>query len=92
MDRVARLAARLGSDDRLAATLNERFGTRATRQTTIRWRHGAGIRRSYAGLLAQLDAEVFGNGATPEDYDTSPARLQRVLQDALEELASGPEA
>ena len=77
--RVSRLVAYLGSDDKLAAKLNDRFGTAANRQTTIRWRYGGAISRAkhtghhYAELLAELDVEIFQNGATAEDYDTSPS-------------------
>jgi hypothetical protein len=91
MERVARLVAHLGSDDKLAAELNARFGTSATRQMTIRWRRGEGIGKAknttfhYADLLAMLDEEIFMDGATAEDYDTNSARLQRLLQAVLDE-------
>jgi hypothetical protein len=76
-DRIARLVAQYGSDDKFCAAVNERLGTNLTRQTVIRWRTGkTAVSRKWAQRLAEF------SGGRPEDFrvpSTWPEQVERRL-------------
>lgn len=80
-EKIERLVADYGSDDKLAAAVNVQLGTRLTRQMVIRWRTGQiGVGKKWAARLAEFA------GGSPDDYRGTPLTWQEQVERRLERI------
>jgi hypothetical protein len=80
-DRIARLVAQYGSDDRLVKAVNARLGTRLSRQMVIRWRTGKSlVSRQWAEHLAEFA------GGVPDEWRSTPLPWKECVERRLTEL------